>query len=939
MNISARAKGRDGAVPVTTTPFLNEYQLDLLRKTFEEHANYNILDEELLEVLEETVEGYFRAFRPEVRLQVCSHTTLHDFIPFSSIDWTTTNSPGGPEYGKADERANVEEDPSEDEDASENSSNGWSQKAKRDYFFVIDGTVEAISKKGKLSLITPFEDSGKLYMTAELNQRDSVDTFEVVAGKSGAMVLHMAYLEYVQLLPNDVHESSARIGTAELSRRLQLLRQNPLFRPWDNRKLSQLARALNEIDVLPFQNISEQGGVFKECFVISRGEVHLRKTELIAATEIKSKRGMCIRSSDTTPSHTTLAILGPSHIGNVVEMVEAQETGRDAQHRATVLAGPMGAKIYTISHYMADIFLLSNKRQWNILNALRCRRLLWDSLRVNLLHTHPDISVQLQNTSTMVNVGYVLAVGSVAQSSNGAPIVEHGSSGRASFVYGDHVLSEYQLTIESARSMRRAGEALAREREYAAAISPLLLAADVYRSAVNLIPCGLAEEKKKVATHVIKDLESMTRAFAALESFFVRDQVANVAIKECQTHFTRQTYNKATKAFIQAHETWKSFLQLRGEENPQYVELNKQYARGKQLTSALVVAMTALTKQAVHSDKKDCTRKMPRDKTDQASRKPFLRRGIHIDGKPFTPAQQLGRSATGQSGSGEVCCILSDDEVDAGNQTHKNDSEMLVLMKKIKQYGVTGKSQKRFAGHSLLSPKRPLGPQHPNHRLSPRQAHGLPTFPKTYCKSTVRGHPDALHQTKHLTPTSVKSDRDDALGPESTSDKENVFQSSFNNGVSLEMCNSISMFLVEPNENAAQSAGYMLSAEARKYGLTCSFDSVCSGKAALKKLFPRDPDSESKGVVPTKGVTLYTAIIISAGILDVSWRTLLEKVRKKCCKLVYVVGHSQTTSYISAMKKDIAKYGGHGFYPKPYNHRMASNIISNIEKYGYSGQT
>ena len=90
--------------------------------------------------------------------------------------------------------------------------------------------------------------------------------------------------------------------------------------------------------------------------------------------------------------------------------------------------------------------------------------------------------------------------------------------------------------------------------------------------------------------------------------------------------------------------------------------------------------------------------------------------------------------------------------------------------------------------------------------------------------------------------------------------------------------------------------------------------------------------------MPTKEVNLYTAIIISADILDVSWRTLLEKVRKKRCKLVYVVGHSQTASYISAMKKDIAKYGGHGFYAKPYNHRMVSNIISNVEKYGYSGQ-
>ena len=39
----------------------------------------------------------------------------------------------------------------------------------------------------------------------------------------------------------------------------------------------------------------------------------------------------------------------------------------------------------------------------------------------------------------------------------------------------------------------------------------------------------------------------------------------------------------------------------------------------------------------------------------------------------------------------------------------------------------------------------------------------------------------------------------------------------------------------------------MLSAQARKYGLSCSFDSVCSGIAALKQLFPRDSESESEG--------------------------------------------------------------------------------------------
>ena len=83
-------------------------------------------------------------------------------------------------------------------------------------------------------------------------------------------------------------------------------------------------------------------------------------------------------------------------------MVQLHETG-SATLRSTIVAGVSGATILTLSPYMANILLFSNERELQILLALRHRRILWDTMRLDHKHRHADISIHLRSSQMMAN--------------------------------------------------------------------------------------------------------------------------------------------------------------------------------------------------------------------------------------------------------------------------------------------------------------------------------------------------------------------------------------------------------------------------------------------------------------------------------------------------------------------------------------------------------
>ena len=151
-------------------------------------------------------------------------------------------------------------------------------------------------------------------------------------------------------------------------------------------------------------------------------------------------------------------------------MVELHETG-SATLRSTIVAGVSGATILTLSPYMANILLFSNERELQILRALRHRRMLWDTMRLDHKHRHADISMHLRSSQMMANFGYVLTKGSMAQLQNGSTVEARVVENEQSLVLASlnkcgqakSINATFVLTAKSARERRRTAEVLMRE--------------------------------------------------------------------------------------------------------------------------------------------------------------------------------------------------------------------------------------------------------------------------------------------------------------------------------------------------------------------------------------------------------------------------------------------------------------------------------------------
>ena len=257
-------------------------------------------------------------------------------------------------------------------------------------------------------------------------------------------------------------------------------------------------------------------------------EMHLKKrggVQHLGSKEIPAKP-FSIQQRANAQKSTTLAILGPSHLGNIVEMVQLHETG-SATLRSTIVAGVSGATILTLSPYMASILLFSNERELQILRALRHRRMLWDTMRLDHKHRHADISIHLRSSQMMANFGYVLTKGSIAQFQNGSTVevVENEQlSILASLKKGGQSKSTnatYYLTAKSARERRRAAEVLMREGEYKVAVPMFNLAHELFASASKLLSesTSAVDEAVRVVQSGFTRVISMCSAFSALAAF------------------------------------------------------------------------------------------------------------------------------------------------------------------------------------------------------------------------------------------------------------------------------------------------------------------------------------------------------------------------------------------------------------------------------------
>ena len=287
-------------------------------------------------------------------------------------------------------------------------------------------------------------------------------------------------------------------------------------------------------------------------------------------------------------------------------MVQLHETG-SATLRSTIVAGVSGATILTLSPYMANILLFSNERELQILRALRHRRMLWDTMRLDHKHRHADISIHLRSSQMMANFGYVLTKGSIAQLQNGSTVevVENEQSSiLASLKKGGQTKSinaTFYLTAKSARERRRTAEVLMREGEYKVAVPMFNLAHELFASASKLLSesTNTVEEAVRVVQSGFTRVASMCSAFSALAAFAFRREEAVEAIRSCKQNICHRSYNAATGAFIKTHQEWKEFLRHfgTGETLKQYGELNYHYKYFQPLAKTLVSEMASLTRK------------------------------------------------------------------------------------------------------------------------------------------------------------------------------------------------------------------------------------------------------------------------------------------------------------------------------------------------------
>ena len=999
-----------------------------LSQAFDEYANYEITDEDLAIKIEENHSPFFHPFRAQDKLKILQYVNLIQFAPNELISNNLFN-----ENAKITEGGNDSEDSNNnrvDENDTDNSNNNNTKKNVDiyDYIYIVKGTITAtVEKESNLKIktlgkIEKTEDIGRLRVNVEM-QYGILNNINVYASTAGCVAIVLSYKEYIRFAENAQHvENSNRLGPAELSRRMQLLRKNPLTNTWDNRKLAKVSNALKEIKLEAFQTYQQENSFCKELFFVYRGEVQLKKEGNFQSSHSGTNVGgggnqqyqpqtpKKKHQQQSSPQYsqqqqqqqqlntrrsTTLAVLGPSHIGGVVEIVQLHETGA-AVYRSTILAGVSGATILTLSSYMANILLFSNEREWNILYSLRRRRLLWDTMRMNQQSRHTDISLTLNNSHMMINFGYVLTDGVIAHLESGTAVKTVGMLQEKSNNNNNNNNNsmqkiqdtDYYLTVQHARERRRAGEALMRAGEFSMALSIFRIANEMFHASIPLLSKTNGIIKEETALNLKQGFErlgKMCLAFAALAAFAVRYKLTIEAITNCGLNFCRRSYNKATKEFIKAHEEWKIFLRLYGNSNElkQYVELNHHYKTMKPMANGLINEMAKMTRKAMHTEQRrgsDSSSKINNNNSALSRRGSSNPEAIDLDlidnqmeGTMHVPSPPKANSGRNSS----------------TNSPRHNHTKFSMI-------------QKRSNSRSRKSSTKPNN--------------GLVL--KANNKIVVRSHPDAVHTDHHhmINPTYHNPyryplvDDDMKLSKYNNNDlvkiskrnasvqnilkkrsnKRDIRKSPNNNRdcvghTSFPLTNSsnnmnnnyheskmnenhngetkiasppvqppmrqpifkINVLLIEPNEKNARLFGYLLATQARRYGISCNFTHVRGGRKGLQ-LSGNTSEMYSYSATPAtigrdadasymlkKITTKFTAIIVAVEVHDISWRSVVEKIRMNNSRtIIYTVANcsgeqEEETSFV----KTTCKYGGNGFYKKPYNRGMASSVIMNIEKF------
>ena len=854
---------------------------EALKLAFDAHSAQETPSAELYGQINEYAGKYFRSFDEDVWEKVSAVTNLYEFSPYAPINFTAPNT-----ASKVD-------------------------GVGRDYFFVVDGTVEAVdSKQTSLGIVKANEDSERLYFDAEIFQDSSGEPMHLLAGRCGAVLLRLAFSDVAKLRPRNVGSTydEPRVGSAELSRRIQLLRTCPLFSQWKNKKLGKMSMSLRKVVLNPFQKLGSEGDRFKECFIVAQGEIRLRGERKDAQKGTEE----FYKCKSAHPS-TTLAVLGRGHLGGVVELVDAHKNGC-AAHRCSFAGGHTGATIYTISLYFADIFFLSAPRQWNILVALRRRRLLWENMRFDMQQNHSGVNIRLTDSSMMVNFGYVLNLSVVAFLKEGNKVIDKCGFGETVFGEEEKVLSEYQLTLHSARALRRTGEALIRNHEHLSAISSFSLASKIFRSTLDLIPHNIGDDRRRLAAQNATRLANMSESFANLATFCIQQKHAMETIHACKLQFSRKNYNAATKNFVKAHDVWKEFLKLYEEDNSQYVVLNKEHKRVNGLVTILLSEMSALTKRA----------HVVRQKTSTQSVQKLQKQQLK-DSNRLASTQPLVRK-----------CQFP---VSPPPSAISPETQNTQLLKTMKRYGV------RKDGHVPARPRENRSP--PLRQDSPRllRQKRIMTYNDMTDSSADHNHPDAVHhittpKTTRKTSKSKTKSMISILQPKVGLQNKYRRATGGGGGPGIKHKTEMNILLIEPSEQMSKQACALFPNQGKRYGYICNVEVALNGIAALNKLYPvkhapkNDENTPESELLPARIEKRYNVVIVSASIMDVSWRSIVEKVRRRGnARFIYVTGEFQNDYHSAAMAKDVMRYGGNGIYPRPYNKTVVSNILMNVEKY------
>ena len=261
-----------------------------LAQAFEEFADFDIDDEKLAERISKENASFFHAFRDTDRLKVVKYAKLMQFdnhkVFFTDF------------FGKFS--ASSDEDGQEEKDELALSI--------YDYIYVVDGSIKAhrhgVTSRKLLGSIGAKEDLGKLRLNIEMKYGIE-QRVEVLAGASGCTAIVLPHSQYKRFAVNAQQvEHANHLGIAELSRRMQLLRKNPITSAWDNRKLSKASNALKQVDLEPFQTYQEEGSCCKEMFVVCHGEMHLKKRGVFnILVPRKYQRNLSVSNSAPMPKN------------------------------------------------------------------------------------------------------------------------------------------------------------------------------------------------------------------------------------------------------------------------------------------------------------------------------------------------------------------------------------------------------------------------------------------------------------------------------------------------------------------------------------------------------------------------------------------------------------------------------------------------------------